>query len=135
MIIDAQRFGLFHYSSYEEVNDFRIGRYLPPTARQIELQKYASGHRAMYSISKQELTTYLDGLWKTHGDRSASSRDELDDGELVSIESYRYEFDGLGWQLPERAVKFYSPIQSDGGGADYYFDPEAEMTYHRAGYW
>ncbi|TWU54348.1 hypothetical protein Poly51_30650 [Rubripirellula tenax] len=134
-ILDSQRFGVFHYAAYAEVQDHRVERYLPPQARDITLEKYAMGHRAKYTITLDELTGYLDGLWSRAGGRSAVPRDQLDDGASVSGESFDYSFDGRDWPIPEKALHFCSPVQSDGGGADYYFDSETNTVLQRAGYW
>ena len=135
-VIDSQRFGVFRYDTYVygDVNDFRIERYLPTQAKDITLEKYAAGHRAKYSIAESELKAYLDGLWDRYGQYSAIPRDELDDGASVSVDAYDYVFADLGWPLFD-GIEFHSPVQSDGGGATYYFDPATGTAYHRAGYW
>ncbi|QDV67047.1 hypothetical protein Poly24_07380 [Rosistilla carotiformis] len=134
-VLDAQRFGVFSYGTYSEVQDFRIERYLPTSAREITLDKFAMGHRAKYAITKTELTSYLDTLWLKAGRYSAISREELDDGSSVPFDQIAHDFDGLNWPKLSTAIRFYSPIQGDGGGATYYFDPSANIAYHRAGYW
>ncbi|WP_182871459.1 hypothetical protein [Stieleria mannarensis] len=134
-ILDSHRFGVFHYSTYSEVQDFRIERYLPPMARDITLDKFAMGHRAMYKISLDELTDFLDSLWLEADGRSAVPRTELEDSAAVPAEHFDYSFDGLDWPMPDTALHFHSPMQSDGGGADYYFDPKTNTVLQHAGYW
>ena len=133
-ILDSQRFGVFEYDAYSDVDDFRIERYLPTAAKNITLEKFASGHRARYSISQLELTDFLDDLWNDHGRFSAISRDELCDGESITADTFQHSFADLGWP-PFNAIEYHSPVQGDGGGATYYFDPSTGTTYHRAGYW
>lgn len=134
-ILDSYRFGVFEYSTYAEVQDFRIERYLPPTARRITLDKFAMGYRARYTITLDELTEYLDASWTAANGRSAVARDQLDDGDLVASERFDYSFDGLDWAMPEDALHFHSPVQSDGGGSDYYFDTKTNTVLQHAGYW
>jgi len=134
-ILDAQRFGIFQYSSFTDIHDLRIQRFLPTQAQSIELEKYAWGHRAKYSITQSELTQILDGLWHKYGPSSATPRDKLDDGKTVTDESFKHVFHGLDWLLPPEAIEFRSPVERDGGGATYFFDPKTETAYHRAGYW
>ncbi len=134
-IVDAQRFGTYQYSTFADVDDFRVERYLPTNAHDITLNKYAMGHRARYSISESNLTAYLDDLWDKHGEYSASSREKLHDGVPVSGESFAHYFDELGWPSFDNAMELHSPIQGDGGGATYYFDPATDIAYHIAGYW
>jgi hypothetical protein len=133
-VIDAQRFGVFQFDAYSDVGDFRIERYLPTNAKNITLEKHASGHRAKYSISKSELADFLDGLWHDHGQFSAISRDDLHDGEFITPDAFDFMFADLGWP-PFNGIEFHSPVQGDGGGATYYFDPATGTAYHRAGYW
>lgn len=133
--VDARRFGVFEYSSYHEVKDFRIERFLPPTARDITLEKTFMGHRAKYTITETELRKYLDGLWETYGSQSSISRSNLKDGEPGNREEIEMVFEGLNWPQINGSVQFHSPVESDGGGATYYFDPTSGVTYHRAAYW
>ena len=134
-IIDSKRFGVFHYATYAEVQDFRVERYLPPQARDITLDKFAMGHRARYSITLDELTEYLDALWIESDGRSAVPRAKIDDGKLTPSKYFEDRFDGLGWAMPETAVEFHSPVQSDGGGANYFFDAKTNTVFQHAGYW
>lgn len=134
-IVDARRFGVFEYASYSEVQDFRIERFLPPAAKNITLEKTSVGHRAKYSISESELKSYVDGLWVAYGNYSAVPRSNLKDGETVKSEEIETDFQGLNWPRMKAAVKFHSPVERDGGGATYFFDPTSGVTYHRVGYW
>ncbi len=134
-ILDSRRFGVFHYDTYSEVQDFRIERYLPPKAREITLDKSAMGHRAKYSITFDELTEYLDALWIKSNGRSAVPRDQLNDGEKETSDRFEHRFEGLDWAMPETALHFHSPVQSDGGGADYFFDAKTNTVFQHAGYW
>ncbi len=134
-IVDSQRFGLFQYDSFAQVNDERIERYLPTQARNITLEKYAAGHRARYSISESDLMAYVDGLWDQYGEYSATERDDLDDGAKVSPESFDLYFGDLGWPVLENAIELNSPREGDGGGATYFLDRSGGTVYHFAGYW
>lgn len=132
-VIDTQRFGMFSYASYSQVQDFRIERYLPDLARGITLEKTAMGHRARYTLTQAELQNFLDTLWAS-GD-SAIPREGIGDGEVASAEELQRNFGDLGWPPLTEAVLFHSPVQGDGGGATYYFEPTTNTVYHRAGYW
>ncbi|TWU55340.1 hypothetical protein [Rubripirellula reticaptiva] len=134
-VLDSNRFGVFDYETYAEVQDFRIERYLPPEARDITIDKYAMGYRARYTIKLDELAAYLDESWAEADGRSAVPRDQLGDGDSVASERFGYSFDGLDWGVPADALHFHSPVQSDGGGADYYFDPQTNIVLQHAGYW
>jgi hypothetical protein len=134
-IVDARRFGIFQYASYDEVQDFRIERFLPTAARNITLEKTFIGHRAKYMISESELKSYIDGLWDAYGKYSAIPRSKLKEGESVKSEEIEMDFQDLNWPRMINAVRFHSPVEGDGGGATYFFDPTTGITYHRAGYW
>ena len=84
MIVDSYRFGTFQYSTFEELHDFRIERYIPKEARTITLNKYASGHTAKYTISEIELKAHLDHLWANGGQHSILSREKLNVGTIAS---------------------------------------------------
>ena len=134
-IIDSQRFGTFQYNTMSEVNDIRVARYLPAKARNISLEKYPNGHCAKYSISKVNLLSYLDTLWEKDGQHSAISRNQLHEGEPVSVDFIDGVFADLKWPAFKNPIEFHSPIESDGGGATYYFDATTDTVYHRASYW
>jgi hypothetical protein len=133
-LVDAFRFGIFHYDTFSDVNDFRIERYLPTMARQITVHKYPHGHRAKYSISEADLMEYLDGLWDKYGERSATSREELHSDSVVNWKQ-RDQFGYLGWPVLENALELHSPRRSNRAGASYFFDRKTGTAYQRAGYW
>jgi hypothetical protein len=135
-VVDNFRFGEFVYQNYTEVNDFRIERFLPPAATHITLHKHANGHRARYKIAEAEFHSYLDSLWEKHGAYSAVKRDEWsDESRIATLEGFEQELQTLGWEPLVNAVIYHSPVEADGGGATYYYDDEAGIAYHRAGYW
>lgn len=134
-VLDAHRFGVFQYASYKDVRDFRIERYLPPAATKITLEKTPMGHRARYTILEADLNAYLDELWRAYGEASASSRDELGEGKPANVEEFEFAFAGLNWPPLQNALSYSSPVEPDGGGATYYFDPATSVCFHRAGYW
>jgi hypothetical protein len=134
-IIDGRRFWIFEYDSYEQVQDFRIERYLPPAARKITLEKTYVGHRAKYTISESDLKTYVDGLWAATGESSVISRSDLEDGGSAQGEEIKSAIQGLDWPRMREAIRFCSPVESDGGGAKYFFDRTTGIAYHRVNYW
>ena len=134
-VLDARRFGVFQYATYDDVRDFRIYRYLPDSARSITLEKTAMGHRAKYSITEVEMRDYIDRLWLECGGASAIARSDIEEGEIVRPEEFELRFRELGWPPLTNAIRFHSPIQADGGGAEYFLDVSSGTAYHRAGYW
>ncbi len=133
--LDARRFGVFQYATYGDVQDFRIYRYLPDPARSITLEKTAMGHRAKYSITEAEMRGFIDRLWQEYGKGSAVPRENLGEGEAIKPDEMERLFGDLGWPPLEQAIRFHSPVESDGGGAEYFLDTASGTAYHRAGYW
>ena len=113
-IVDAKRFGVFNYRTFQEVNDFRVERYLPPAARDITVDKYAQGFRARFTIKQSELDAYLDEVWSLHGERSAVKRGEMSAMKLVDKESHELRFGDLGWAYLDDATEIYGPTAGNG---------------------
>ncbi len=93
------------------------------------------GHRAKYSIPDAELKSFVDGLWQAGGQYSAIARADLNEGEPANREEMEQWFSDLGWPPLKDAIQFHSPVEADGGGAQYYYEPSSGTAYHRAGYW
>lgn len=136
LILDSSRFGLFEHSNYSEVKDFRIERFLPTSSKDIFLHKRENGHRAKYKISDDDFHLYLNNLWDLYGKYSAVKREEISgEGSLVTEKDFNMHFEDLGWKPLNNALKFHSPVEGDGGGATYYFDPDTGIAYHDVSYW
>lgn len=136
--VDEVRFGDFEYATFDDVNDFRVERYLPNSASKIKMHKQANGngYRAQYAISAASFHAYLDKLWNTYGEDSAVERGELSDEGLPATKGeLERVFSDLGWKPLGNAIKYYSPIEDDGGGATYYYDVSAGLAYQQTGYW
>jgi hypothetical protein len=134
-IVDAVRFGTFHYATAAEVDDFRVNRYLPLTASDITLHKSGLGYCARYTLEEAALRAYLDSLWASYGAMSSMTRESLHDGQLVGASDIDTVFRKLDWVVPREARRWNSPVEDDGGGATYYFDPATSTVLQRAGYW
>ncbi|MBA4031283.1 MAG: hypothetical protein C0478_10410 [Planctomyces sp.] len=134
-IVDARRFGVFQYATFADINDVRVQRYLPTTARYITLEKSAMGHRAKYSISESDLRAHLDEQWALRGQYSTIPRDKIGDGSIVSEETVARLFGDLGWTIPESVTEWHTPVGGNGAGATYFYDPTTGTAFHRAGYW
>ena len=134
-IVDAKRFGVFNYRTFQEVNDFRVERYLPPAARDLTVDKYAQGFRARFTIKQSELDAYLDEVWSLHGDRSVVKRGEMSAMKLVDKESHELRFGDLGWAYLDDATEIYGPTAGNGAGFSVWYSPSQGIAYQRGGYW
>lgn len=126
-------FGTFEYLRYDQVQDARVERYLPPKARNITVEKYASGHLARYTIPEKDLREFLDSQWKRLGHNSAIPRNKLNEGRWASRHEFEKFTDRMHWPPLFDAIVLHSPKEADGGGAIYYI--EGDLVYHDAGYW
>jgi hypothetical protein len=134
-VLDKHRFGVFQCSTFGEVDDFRVERYLPPTARDITLDKYAAGFRARYRIREDELQAYLDDLWARYGDRSTTTRRELQNDPIADPETFNLHFGDLGWPPLAKAKEYQGPVAGNGAGFSIWYSKSEGIAYERAGYW
>ena len=133
--IDGRRFGIFEYATFDDVDDFRVERYLPPTAQAITLDKYAGGFRARFKITEAELSSHLNELWENYGERSMVQRGDMSAMALVDPKSHKLYFGDLGWPHLENATEYHSPTAGNGAGFSVWFSPSEGVVYQRAGYW
>lgn len=137
LIVDQFRFGSFSYKKYEEIKDFRIYRWMPTNAKNLQLFKRYSGngYLAHYEIEESKIIGYVNNLWEKYGDKSASERSDFkDEGKLVKTSELGV-FTSTNWKIPAKVKKYYTPRELDGGGAIYYFDPKTSLVLQNAVYW
>lgn len=134
-VIDARRFGVFDYETFDQVDDFRVERYLPPTARAITLDKQAGGFRARFKITEAGLTSYLDELWERDGNRSVAKREAMPSMAVLDPKLHERYFGDLGWPYLENATEYDSPTAGNGSGFNIWFSPTEGVAYQLAGYW
>ncbi|MGI5870131.1 MAG: hypothetical protein ACOX9C_11905 [Kiritimatiellia bacterium] len=133
--VDQHRFGVFEYESFDEVDDFRVERYLPRAARDIVVNKYGSGHEAKYKIAEEDLRAFVDDLWNRHGHLSSFSRKDLEENACrISGDQIRI-FGKLNWPVLDDAIRLSAPVAGNGAGCEYFYSRSAQTAYHRAGYW
>jgi len=137
LVLDNFRFGYFQHAAFDDVNDFRIERYLPTESCDIELFKSfnGNGYVAKYEIAYGSLKGYVDGMWECWGQHSAVSHSEFQRSQATYSEMVLPEFSDLGWSLEGEVVIFHSPVEGDGGGSTYYHELETGVTLQRAWYW
>lgn len=131
--IDKSRFGVFDYDVVTDVQDERVERYLPPSARDITVDKSAQGYRARYRIDPEELEDWFDGTWEKYGPYSVVEK-KAPTIKTVSQESFDLEFSGLGWPRPAEVTFYKGPVAGNGAGFTIWYDAENEMVYERGFY-
>ncbi|TWU22966.1 hypothetical protein Pla52o_24990 [Novipirellula galeiformis] len=134
-VLDTKRFGVFDYETFDEVDDFRVERYLPPDATNITVDKYAQGFRARFKISQTNLDAYLDQVWRSYGDQSVVERGEMSAMRVVDEESHDLYYGDLGWAHLGDATEVYGPMARNGAGFTVWFSPSKGIAYQRGSYW
>ncbi len=132
-LVDGTRFGNFEFATFKDINDPRAKRYLPPTATAIKMNLQASGYRAQYRISDEELRTFVDRLWEKSDGSARKTRQEIHG--IDFSEEVKDLFGDLSWEPIGHVVSYQSPTAADGGGAVYYFDPSQGVVYQGTVYW
>lgn len=133
--IDSRRFGVFSHATFNDVQDLHVTRYLPPTARDIIVEKERMGFRAQYKITEPDLEAYIDDLWLKYGDRSNASRAVMEHEPFGEPEMHPDEYSDLGWPVLPDAKLYHSPRAGNGAGFIIWFSPSQGIAYERAGYW
>ena len=131
-VVDARRFGVFHYASFDNVNDPRVERYLPQAASDITLEKSYSGFRARYRIAKPELDTYLTDFSSSNGKHSHVQDEEISKETPVDLASHNQRYGDLGWPYLNDLVDYSGKTR---GNMTVWHSTEAEIAYQEAGYW
>ncbi len=134
--LDHFRFGTFQYSTIDEVNDFRIKRYLPVTATEITVVKSPSGFTAKFKIDQQSLEQWQDELWEKWGEFAAHPREQEEEFDMPeslmpSLPTYYGE---LNWPPLEKPIKYEGPRAENGTGYTIWFSESDGIAYQGAGY-
>ena len=135
--VDAFRFGTFHHDSYEQVNDFRVYRYLPEGVTDVTLKKpaHGNGFKAKFSLGREELESWIDEQWALYGNKSESPRAEVDSRRAVQAGEFAREFSDFAEALPNDAVEYAGPVAANGAGFTIWYSEEQGVGYEDAGYW
>jgi hypothetical protein len=120
-----------HHADRDDILMSDRGRSLiPPTAREIRLQRDFLDHRALYTISEAELNAFLDKRFR-------SGREPLDsysERSPFGRSAVGKEIGPLGWTVTEHAVS-YSYFIPNGAVSNFYHDPKTGLTYQESAYW
>lgn len=121
-VVDMFRYGTFTYATASEITDGHVK--LPPSASNITVVKYASGHQARFQVAEQELVAWLSTIPRPQG--SAPK---------YGPEDFSARFAEYGW-LPPADIRFLEgPRAANGGGFNVWFSPSAATAWLDAGYW
>ena len=134
-IVDHFRFGTFHYDDYAEINDFRVERYMPPTATDITVFKHygGNGYRARFTISQQDFDVWHRNFWQRYG--KYSPRHENDGQAASDPDEYQRWFGQFNWSLPDDAVNYQSPVAANGAHYDVEYSSAQQVAFLTSCYW
>lgn len=136
-MVDSYRFGVFSYADFQELADFRVQRHLPPSARDITIEKYAQGFRAKYKIDKQALQEWLNGVWDRDS-RSGADPARKEPRPLLAnqlVELVREQLGHLRWPALAEATEYQGPRAANGGGFTIWYSERQSTAYQETGFW
>ena len=103
---------------------------IPPTATDITLQSDLLDHYATYTISEQDLNTFLNERFARNG----KAIDSFSDRSRINLTRIGKPIGRLGWVVTKETV-VYDYAASNGGVHTYYHDPNTGRTYESSAYW
>ena len=134
-IVDSVRFGVFNYETAREIGDFRVWRSVPMSATKITVQKYSSGHRARFSVTKAELLNWVDEIWKHAGPNTQFKREDIEKHVSPIAHSLEFAFLDLGSDLPTELIVYHGPVARNGASIRFWYDTATNTAYSRCSYW
>lgn len=134
--VDAQRFGIFQYTTGSEITDDHIGAWIPKAAKNVTVDQQSTGFRAKYEIPPDELKAFLDQQWERYGEYATTMREDVVSSIEIDEESMDIFFgEELNWPALGEAYQYDSPTASNGAGFVIWYSPTKQIAYQRAGYW
>jgi hypothetical protein len=134
LLVDTRRFGLGHYPMHQAISNFHAPQLIPKAAREISIDKFASGHRANFKVGRADLEEWLDDLWKEHGNDSTLQRDRVRSSDFIATD-FPEEFLAYGWKPAIEMTKYASPVSPRGAGFEIWYSPSDEIACQRCSYW
>jgi hypothetical protein len=135
-VVDRFRFGIFHYATVDEINDFKISSAIPNTATELTVHQAAGGFRARFKVAKPALDQWFAEGWsKVANNSDVQNEFETAYESNVDVSEFDSHFEGLGWDAPAVAYKYEGPVYSNGAGFWLWYDAKRGVGYVRRGYW
>ena len=103
---------------------------IPPTATDITLRQDFLDHDAIYTISENDLNSFLDKRFA----RPGKPLDSFSERSPAKPEDIGREIGPLGWVMTKDTVE-YSYSASNGGAHHFYHDTKTGLTYQDSAYW
>lgn len=141
-------FGEHGYRKASQIIDPMVDPYMPEGATEVRVLKELGGQYATYKISEADLKVHVAAEWERHRAGFAAkgrkggwleySEEEVAralEGNPIDELVFRGPVQNLGWAPLKNPVMYSGPRKASAAGADYYYDREAGIAYHSAGYW
>jgi hypothetical protein len=138
-VVNFFRYGEFQYEKPDDIGDKHI--HLPPSARNIVVHKYYSGHVAKFSVNHDDMMAWLD-IIEAKRQHQISPEDEKTFGpswkqqhEDLQRKWFAGTFGRYGWEYVEGTVMYDGPSARTGAGFDVWYSAETGTAFQIAGYW
>lgn len=103
---------------------------IPPTARDITLQRDLLDHHATYTVTEKELNAFLDQRFAREGEKL----DSFAERGSPSPERIGQTIGPLGWIVTQDTVTYHFTTEN-GASSTYHHDPTTGSTYQESAYW
>lgn len=144
LVVDQFRYGRFEYATEAEVPDDGYIE-LPPTARDIVLYRDGVGHRARFTVTTDELRSWVEQMRSLRSDLNSSgngNKSPMQAPEIFREEMHRQnserfsnQFPDTGWTYEPGMVELRVMRSDRGGGYTVWHVPDKDVAYLRAYYW
>jgi hypothetical protein len=134
-IVDHFRLGEFTYSSFQEVNDWRVERYMPDGATDITMLKTYNGYHAKYKIDKHSLESWIEKFLHVNWPKYRGSGIGSDDYLEIEYAWFELVFCDTGWKLPKDVIRCKSASSGNGAGFQVWYSESEGMAYEISAYW
>ena len=121
--MDLVRHGRFWYQTAREIADSRVR--LPPSATEITVFKYGSGHDARFTVSNDDLMEWL------HNNQAERNHSKF--GLFIPAHFSKY-----GWPSGDDKVgmeEYTGPHAPNGAGFSVWYSRKNGIAYLHAGFW
>lgn len=136
-IVDRVRYGTFQYESATEIHDPYVR--IPASARDIILHKYASGHRARFSVEPADLTNWMASVVEARRKEIGQTAPFEEQNSSFNFEGragiFESRYSRTGWKMPPDTVWYQGWRSGRGSGFDVWYSPATREGFVDAAYW
>lgn len=134
-LMDRHRFGIFEYSTVQEITQPRFRWLIPAEATKITIDKRYMGFRARYQVDKEDFRAFINTVWENYPHETDDIPQQRGIARMVVDEDIERSFGDLNWAPLQDALFFTSPTAPNGAGAVYFFEPVSGTVYQQTAFW